>query len=86
MRPLYQRLLRQGFNGDGRSDRASLQIVTRLAVRQAKCTQGLQSDILCTNDPRIDRDVEGYEYLRWVVIMVVILLVDYIRLTWLRNL
>ena len=28
-RPLYQRLQRCGFNGDGRTDRASLQIATR---------------------------------------------------------
>ena len=30
MRPLYQRLQHRGFNGDGRTDRASLQRVTRL--------------------------------------------------------
>ena len=30
MRPLYQRLQRCGFNGDGRTDRASLQRATRL--------------------------------------------------------
>ncbi len=29
VRPLRQRLQRQDFNGDGRTDRASLQIVTR---------------------------------------------------------
>ena len=33
MRPLCQRLQRQGFNGDGRTDRASIQIVTRPTVR-----------------------------------------------------
>ena len=30
VRPLYQRLQHRGFNEDGRSDRASLQRVTRL--------------------------------------------------------
>ena len=32
MRPLYQRLQRHGFNGDGRTDRASLQRAIRLAL------------------------------------------------------
>ena len=31
-RPLCQRLQHRGFNGDGRTDRASLQRVTRLAL------------------------------------------------------
>ena len=35
--PLYQRLQRRGFNGDGRTDRASLQRVTRvIATRQVR--------------------------------------------------
>ncbi|WP_297728011.1 hypothetical protein, partial [uncultured Porphyromonas sp.] len=32
VRPLYQRLQRHGFNGDGRTDRASLRFATHLAL------------------------------------------------------
>ena len=43
MRPLCQRLQRQGFNGDGRTDRAPIQIVTRPTVRPY-VTAGLETD------------------------------------------
>ncbi len=43
MRPLCQRLQRQGFNGDGRTDRAPIQIVTRPTVRPY-VTAGLKTD------------------------------------------
>ena len=38
-RPLYQRLQRCGFDGDGRTSRASLQRVTRLIVTRFALTQ-----------------------------------------------
>ncbi len=43
MRPLCQRLQRQGFNGDGRTDRAPIQIVTRPTVRPY-VTAGSETD------------------------------------------
>ena len=47
VRPLYQRLQHRDFNGDGRSDRASLQRVTRLAVIQYICYSGLWVKLSC---------------------------------------
>ena len=51
MRPLCQRLQRQGFNGDGRTDRASLQgVVTASGVR---CVKGYSVKVLTGTDARL---------------------------------
>ncbi len=46
-RPLYQRLQHSSFNGDGRTSRASLQIVTRHSVR---CIKGYSVVVLTETD------------------------------------
>ena len=58
VRPLYQRLQDRDFNGDGRTSRASLQRVTRLAVwgrtlRPSVPTKGYTSRSSTTDAPTI---------------------------------
>ena len=47
VRPLGPRLQRQGFNGDGRTSRASLQIVTRHGVRWLLVVSRWLLDVSC---------------------------------------
>ena len=59
VRPLYQRLQHRGFNGDGRTDRASLQRVTRLV----RPYNGLHVLCVSANVIRLERWFEKLLYL-----------------------